>query len=67
MYNGEVALYVRVLFIKIKILPSKKKKSGPHSMSEKKAHKLKAKLEAKEQKKKLKKHQNNIKNRLLGI
>lgn len=56
-YNGEVALSVKVLFIKIKILPSKKKKSGPHSMSDKKAKKLKAKLLAKEQKKKDKKKQ----------
>ena len=56
-YNGEVALFVKVLFIKIKILPSKKKKNGPHSMSEKKAKKIKAKLLAKEQKKKEKKKQ----------
>ena len=56
IYDGEVALYVRVLFIKIKILPSKKKK-GPHSMSEKKAKKIKAKLEAKAEKKRLKKKQ----------
>lgn len=56
-YKDEVALYVKVLFIKIKILPSKKKKSGPHSMSEKKAKKIKAKLLAKEEKKKEKKKQ----------
>lgn len=55
IYDGEVALYVRVLFIKIKILPSNKKKKGPHSMSEKKAKKIKARLEAKAEKKRLKK------------
>lgn len=56
-YKDEVVLWVRVLFVKIKILPSKKKKSGPHSMSEKKAKKLKARLDAKQEKKKQKKKQ----------
>lgn len=53
-YSGEVALYVRVLFIKIKILPSKEKKRA-RSMSKKKAQKLKNKLAAKEAKKRAKK------------
>ena len=55
-YNGEVALSVRVLFIKIGILPSKEKKRKK-SMSKKQAEKLKAKLEAKEAKKRAKKAQ----------
>lgn len=49
-YSDEVALTVRVLGIKIKILPSKKKK-GPHSMSAKKAEKIKKKLRQKKLKK----------------
>ena len=56
-YKDEVTLFVKVLFIKIRLLPSKKKKSGPHSMSEKKAEKIKAKLLEKERKKKEKKRQ----------
>lgn len=54
-YNDEVHLFVKVLFIKIGILPKKDKKSGPRSMSERKANKIKAKLEKKAQKKRLKK------------
>ncbi len=53
-YSGEVALFVRVLFIKIRVLPSKEKKYS-HSMSAKKAARLKAKLEKKDQKKRAKK------------
>ena len=59
-YNGEVALYVRVLFIKIKILPKKNKKSGPHSMSEKKARRIREKLRKKALKKKQKKEQKKL-------
>ena len=55
-YCGEVALSVRVLFFKIKILPAKKKKY-PRSMSAKKARKLKAKREKKLAKKAVKKAQ----------
>ena len=51
-YADELELAVKVLFIKIKILPSKKKR-GPQSMSEKKARKLREKLRAKAEKKKL--------------
>ena len=40
-YNGELALFVRVLFIKIKVIPKKEKKR-PRSMSAKKAQKIKA-------------------------
>lgn len=56
-YDGEVALFVRVLFIKIKILPSKKNKKRPQSMSAKQAQKLKDKLEKKAAKKRIKKAQ----------
>ena len=52
-YHDELTLYVRVLFIKIPILPAKEKKAGPHAMSEKKAQKLREKI----QKKKLKKEE----------
>lgn len=41
-YADEVRLFVRVLFVKIKILPSKEKKY-PHSMSARKARRLKKK------------------------
>jgi hypothetical protein len=51
IYNGEVSLYVKVLFVKIKILPKDKKKKGPHSMSVKKAERIKKKLEKKAEKK----------------
>ncbi len=50
-YRDEVALSVRVLFLKIRILPKKEKKKGPHSMSAKKARKIKEKLRQKQQKK----------------
>lgn len=53
-YTGEVALFVRVLFIKLRILPKKAKKR-PRSMSRRKAMKLKAALEKKEAKKRAKK------------
>lgn len=56
-YNDEVKLWVKVLFFKIKILPKAKKKRGPHSMSEKKAKKIKQRLEKKAQKKKQKKQE----------
>lgn len=54
MYSDELVLYVRVLFVKIKILPKSKKKSGPHSMSARKAEKIKNKLAKKAEKKRLK-------------
>lgn len=55
-YADELALTVRVLFIKVKILPKKEKKNkGPHSMSEQKAKKIKKRLEKKLEKKRLKK------------
>ena len=50
-YNGEVVLTLRVLFFNIRILPKKQKRSGPRSMSAKKAERLKRKLEKKAQKK----------------
>lgn len=51
-YSGEVRLCVKVLFFKIKILPAKKKKAGPFSMSKKKAEKIRKSLRKKAQKKK---------------
>ena len=54
-YSDEVALTVRVLFIKIKILPKKDKRKKIHSMSRKKAQKIKDQLKAKEEKKQKKK------------
>ena len=53
-YSDDVELAVRVLFIKIKILPSKKKR-GPHKMSDKKAQKMREKMRAKAEKKRLSK------------
>lgn len=51
-YNEEVTLTLRVLFLKLPFLPAKKeKKAGPHSMSEKKAKKLREKLRQKQLKK----------------
>ena len=54
-YNDELSLFVRVLFVKIKILPKKNKKRGPHSMSERKAAAIKKRLAKKAEKKRLKK------------
>ena len=48
-YDSEVCLYVRVLGVKIRILPKKEKKRK-RSMSEKEAQRIKKKLEKKEQK-----------------
>ena len=53
-YCGEVVLSLKVLFLKIKILPSKKKKYS-HSMSAKKARKILQKREKKAAKKAAKK------------
>lgn len=53
-YNDEVELTVKVLFIKIQILPSKKKR-GPRKMSDKKARKIREKMRAKAEKKRLSK------------
>ncbi len=54
-YNDEIRLSVKVLFIKIGILPKKqKKKSSPRSMSKKKAQKIRAQLEKKAEKKRQK-------------
>ena len=54
VYDGEVKLFLRVLFIKIRLVPPKKKKY-PHSMSAKKARKIKEKLHKKQEKKLAKK------------
>lgn len=53
-YAEELALSVRVLFVKVRILPKKEKKPGPHSMSERKAKKIKKQLEKKAEKKRRK-------------
>lgn len=50
-YSDELSLSVRVLFLKIGILPSREKKAGPHSMSAAKAKKLREKAAKKEAKK----------------
>ena len=50
-YSSQLELSVKILCFKIKILPKKEKKKGPHSMSKRKAEKIKAKLLKKEQKK----------------
>lgn len=59
-YSDEVTLTVRVLFLKIKILPKKEKKKGPRSMSAAKAKKIRRKLAKKEKIKKEKKKQKAI-------
>lgn len=51
-YADEIKLYVKVLFLKINILPSKEKKYKK-KMSRKKAEKIKASLKKKAEKKKL--------------
>jgi hypothetical protein len=53
-YADELKLYVRVLFIKIKILPKKDKKRGPHSMSERRAKSIRKKLKKKADQKRAK-------------
>jgi hypothetical protein len=55
VYAGEVQLFLRVLFIKIRLVPAKKKKY-PRSMSAKKARKIKEKMAKKEAKKLAKKN-----------
>ena len=62
-YNGEVALTLRVLLFNIKILPRKKKRAGPHSMSPKKAEKIKKKLQAKQEKRRKKLWRKNKKSK----
>ena len=49
-YDGNVSLWISVLFVKIKLIP-KKEKRGPKSMSRSKAEKIKQKLEKKRRKK----------------
>ena len=60
-YNDEVTLYIRVLFVKIKILPKKRRKNGPHSMSERKAAAIKKRLIKKAEKKAAEKTQKSRK------
>lgn len=50
-YDGELSLSVRVLFVKINILPKKDKRKKVHSMSKKKSEKLRERLEKKKEKK----------------
>lgn len=53
-YKDEVVLLLRILFVKIKIIPKREKKR-PHSMSARKAKRIKELLKAKEAKKRAKK------------
>ena len=46
-------MYLRVLFVRIRLLPRSKKKRGPHSMSVRRAEKIKEKLRKKAEKKRL--------------
>ena len=62
-YSDEVALTVRVLFIKIKILPKKDKRKKVHAMSRKQAEKIKRSLEKKAEKKRIAKQKKNAKKR----
>ena len=55
-YNNELALFVRVLCVKIRILPKKAKK-GPHSMSATKAKKIRQKAAKKAEKKRIAKQE----------
>lgn len=56
VYDGEFKAFARVLFVRIKLFPRKKKKKrGPHSMSRRKAAKILTSIEKKKQKKKAKK------------
>ena len=50
-YGEELGLSVKVLFLRIRILPKKEKKKGPRSMSAKKAAKLRKKRSDKQEKK----------------
>lgn len=50
-YSDEVALSVKVLFLKIRILPKKEKKEHVRSMSERKARKIREKIAKKQAKK----------------
>ena len=59
VYAGEVQLFLRVLFIKIRLVPAKKKKY-PKSMSAKKAQKIKAKAAKKKAKKLAKKKEKEL-------
>lgn len=54
-YSDELSLTVRVLFVKIKILPKKEKKKGPHSMSARRAERIRKKKEEKDKRKRKKK------------
>ena len=50
-YGEELGLSVKVLFLRIRILPKKEKKKGPRSMSAKKAAKIRKKRSEKQEKK----------------
>ena len=51
-YEESLTVYLRVLFVKIRLYPSKKeKKKHPHSMSKRKAQKIKDSLQKKPKKK----------------
>ena len=62
VYENELRAYARVLCVRIKLFPRKKKKKrGPHSMSRRKAAKILASIEKKKQKKALKKKKKQLK------
>ena len=55
-YNESLTVYLKILFVKIQLYPSKKKKKKyPHSMSKRKAKKIKDSLKKKPKKEKKKK------------
>ncbi len=55
-HEESLVIYLRILFVKIKLYPNeKKKKHYPHSMSRKKAEKIKKELAQKKEKKRKKK------------
>ena len=55
-YDEKLSVRLKILFVKIQLYPSKKKKKRyPHSMSKKKAQKIKASLKKKPKKEKKKK------------
>ncbi len=60
-YSNDIAVSVRVLFLRIKILPKKQKKKKGKPMSAKQAEKLRAKLKKKKQKKALAAQEKKVK------
>ena len=60
-YDEKLSVRLKILFVKIQLYPSKKKKKRyPHSMSKKKAQKIKASLKKKPKKEKKKKKKEKV-------